>query len=94
MTIYEIDGTQYTGGQTIDVISHPRFLSFLKLCINNREYSISSDDLMRAVSRAINRLPALPQEDGHLEGPAEIINQFAEEQASGKHRESAGVLPR
>jgi len=86
MTIYEIDGTQYTGGKTMDIKPHPRFLSFVKLCVDNREYSISTDDLARAIGRAISHTPE--PEDGILVGsPADLINQFAEERKPDREPE-------
>jgi len=86
MTIYEIDGTQYTGGNTIDIKSHPRLLSFVKLCVGNREYSISSDDLVRAIGRAISHI-AEPENEILAGGPADLINQFAEEKKPDREPE-------
>lgn len=81
VTIYEINGVKYTGRKTIDIKSHPRLLSFVKLRIDGQEYSLGSDDLMRAVDRAARKLPAA--DDGIvIQGPAGAINRFAEERAS------------
>ena len=90
VTIYEIGGAKYTGTQKIEIKSHVRFLSFVTLRVDNQEYSIGSDDLMRAIGRAIGHRPAT-EEGMLLKGPADIINQFAE-QASGK-REETKELP-
>lgn len=93
VTIYEIDGLRYAGAQKIEIKPHPRFLSFVRLCIENQEYSLSSDDLMRAIDRAISRPPA-PEDEALGRGAADLINQFAEEQASGKRAESTELPPR
>jgi hypothetical protein len=93
VTIYEIDGTKYTGAQKIEVKSHRRFLSFVTLRVDNQEYSVGSDDLMRAIGHAIGHA-LVPEEGPFLKSPADIINQFAEEQASGKPEESTELLPR
>ena len=66
VTIYEINGVKYIGPQKIDIKSHPRFVSFVKLCIDNHEYSIGCDDLMRAVDRAAGHVPA--SDDSTLAG--------------------------
>jgi hypothetical protein len=66
VTIYEINGVKYIGPQKIDIKSHPRFVSFVKLCIDNHEYSIGSDDLMRAIDRAARHVPA--SDDSTLAG--------------------------
>jgi len=47
VTIYEMNGIKYTGAQKIYVVPNPRFLSFVKLSIDNQEYSLGADDLMR-----------------------------------------------
>jgi hypothetical protein len=93
VTIYEIDGAKYTGGQKIEVKSHRRFLSFVILRVDNQEYSVGSDDLLRAIGHAIGHAPA-PEEGPLLKSPVDVINQFAEEQASGKREESTLLLPR
>lgn len=80
VTIYEINGFKYTGAQKIDIKSHPRFLSFVRLCIDDREYSIGADDLMRAVDGAVGRQPV--QRDDVLTGQANTTNQFAKELAA------------
>ena len=49
MTIYEIDGKRYGGPLKIEIKPHPRFLSFVRLCIDDQEYAVASDDLMRAI---------------------------------------------
>jgi hypothetical protein len=48
VTIYEMNGIKYTGAQKIYFTPHPRFLSFVRLCIDNQEYSLGADDLMRS----------------------------------------------
>jgi len=93
VTIYEIDGVKYTGGQKIEIKSHQRFVSFVTLCVDDREYSIGSDDLMRAIDRAIGHLPT-PEDGTLLEGPGHLINQFAEDQATSEREESTDLLPR
>lgn len=60
VTIYEMNGIKHIGPQKIYIASHPRFLSFVRLCIDDREYSLSSDDLMRAVDCAVSR-PLTPE---------------------------------
>ena len=67
ITIYEINGLQYTGPRKIDIKSHPRFLSFVTLCIDNQEYSIACDDLMRALERSTRQVPT-PDDDMLVEG--------------------------
>jgi hypothetical protein len=34
VTIYEVNGVKYTGQKKV-IVSHPRFLSFVRLCIDN-----------------------------------------------------------
>jgi len=75
-TIYEINGVRQTGALKINFKSHPRFLSFVKLCINGQEYSLGSDDLIRAIERVACRTPG--QDDPTFESPASLINHFAE----------------
>lgn len=48
--IYEINGMKCTGQQKIHIRSHPRFLSFVKLRIDDQEYSVGCDDLMRSTA--------------------------------------------
>jgi hypothetical protein len=62
VTIYEMDGLKYTGAQKIYVKTHPRFLSFIRLCIDNHEYSLGLDDLVRAIDGATGQPPALEDE--------------------------------
>ena len=93
MTIYEIDGVKYAGARKVEIKSHPWFLGFVRLCVDNHEYSLSSDDLMRAIDRAITRPPA-PEDEALGGGAADLINQFAEEQASRKRAESTELPPR
>jgi len=79
VTIYEINGVKYTGPRTINVTSHPCFLSFVRLCIDGQEYSLGSDDLMRAVYR-VNGQPLT--EDQTLVGSAvDLMRKFVEESA-------------
>jgi hypothetical protein len=40
VTIYEVNGVKYTGEKKVYVTSHPRFLSFVRLHIDNQEYSL------------------------------------------------------
>ena len=83
VTIYEIDGFKYTGAQKIVIRSHPRFLSFVKLCIDDKEYSLGADDLMRAVDGAVGRQP-VQEEDVLIGGQPNLINQFAKELTTEK----------
>ena len=78
VTIYEINGFKYTGAQKIDIKSHPRFLSFVRLCIDDKEYSLGADDLMRAVDGAVGRQP-VQQDDSDIRGRANLTNQFVKE---------------
>jgi len=83
VTIYEINGFKYTGAQKIDIKSHPRFVSFVRLCINDKEYSLGADDLMRAVDGAVGRQP-VQKDDVLTGGQANVRNQFANELATEK----------
>jgi len=93
VTIYEINGVKYTGALKIHIKSHPRFLSFVRLCIDNHEYSIASDDLMRAVDGAVGRQP-VPEDEVLGEGAVNLINQFARERTAEKHEQAADLPPR
>src|SRR5689334_10493750 len=79
VTIYEINGVKYTGPRTINVTSHPRFLSFVRLCIDNQEYSLGSDDLMRAVDR-VNGQP-LTEDQTSVESAVDLMKKFVQESA-------------
>lgn len=83
VTIYEIDGFKYTGAQKIVIRSHPRFLSFVRLRIDDKEYSLGADDLMRAVDGAAGRQP-VQEEDLLIGGQPNLINQFAKELTTEK----------
>lgn len=76
VTIYEINGFKYTGAQKIDIKSHPRFLSFVRLCVDDKEYSLGADDLMRAVDGAVGRQP-VQNDDVLTGGHANLTNQCA-----------------
>jgi len=93
VTIYEMNGVKYTGARKIEIKTHPRFLSFVRLRIDNQEYSLASDDLMRAVDRAIGQLPA-PEDDVLIAGQDNLINQFANELATQKQEQGAELPPR
>lgn len=86
VTIYEINGFKYTGAQKIDIKSHPRFLSFVRLCVDDKEYSLGADDLMRAVDGAVGRQPVQPvqKDDVLIEAQANRTNQFAKEPVTEK----------
>jgi len=56
VTIYEINGMKYSGPRTINVTTRPRFLNFVRPRVDNQEYSIGADDLMRAVDRVSGQL--------------------------------------
>ena|SRR5690349_20783920 len=83
VTIYEIDGCKYTGAQKIVIRPHPRFLSFVRLRIDDKEYSLGADDLMRAVDGAVGR-QAVQEEDVLMGGQANLINQFAKQLTTEK----------
>ena len=91
MTIYEIDGLRYAGPKKIEIKPHPRFLSFVKLCVDNQEYSLSSDDLMRAIDGAITRVPV--PEDEVIGSAVDMLNRFAEERAAANPRENTELPP-
>lgn len=93
VTIYEINGVKYTGQRKIEIRPHERFLSFVRLRVDRQEYSVASDDLMRAVDRSVSRLPA-PQDSTLPAGPANLINDFVEEQAVAKLKENRDMLLR
>jgi hypothetical protein len=93
VTIYEVSGVKYTGGRKIYIKTHPRFLSFVRLCIDNQEYSLASDDLMRAVDGAVGR-PPVQEDDVLIAGRANLINQFAKELTAEKQERDAGLPPR
>ena len=86
VTIYEINGMKYTGPRTINVTSHPRFLSFVRLCIDNQEYSLGADDLMRAVDR-VSGQPLAPEDEALAGGAMNSMKKFVEE--SGAPQEHA-----
>jgi hypothetical protein len=92
VTIYEINGFKYTGAQRIVISSHPRFLSFVRLCIDDKEYSLGADDLMRAVDGAVGRKP-VQEDDVLVEGQANLINQFAKELTTEKQERDADLPP-
>jgi len=93
VTIYEVSGVKYTGTRKIYIKTHPRFLSFVRLCIDNQEYSLASDDLMRAVDGAVGRQP-VQEEDGLIGGRDNLINQFAKELTTEKQELGADLPPR
>jgi|SRR2546423_14936577 hypothetical protein len=93
VTIYEINGMKYTGPRTINVTSHPRFLSFVRLCIDNQAYLVGSDDLMRAVDSAI-RKPLTPEDTALMGGALISMKTFAEESQAGAPQEHAELPPR
>lgn len=93
VTIYEVNGVKYTGTRKIYVASHPRFLSFVRLCIDNQEYSLGSDDLMRAVDRSTGRSPT-PEDEGSMNGPVNSMKKFIEESAAATPQENAELPPR
>jgi len=93
VTIYEINGMKYTGRRTINVTSHPRFLSFVKLCIDNQEYSLGADDLMRAVDRATGQ-PLTPEDERLREASLNSMKKFVEDLASCVPEQHAELPPR
>jgi hypothetical protein len=90
VTIYEINGMKYTGAPKIDIKTHPRFSSFVRPCIDNQEYSLASDDLIRAVDRAVGPQP-VPEDEVLGESAANLINQFARAQ---KQEQGVDLPPR
>jgi len=93
VTIYEINGMKYTGPRTINVTSHPRFLSFVRLRIDNQEYSLGADDLMRAVDRVTGQ-PLAPEDETLAEGSLNLRKKFVEESAACAPEEHAELPPR
>src|SRR5579872_3466093 len=93
VTIYEINGMKYTGHQTVNVISHPRFLSFVRLRINNQEYSLASDELMRAVGYVTGR-PLTPEEEALVPSALSSMKKFVEELVAEAPQTSAELPPR
>jgi hypothetical protein len=92
VTIYEVNGVKYTGTRKMYVASHPRFLSFVRLCIDNQEYSLGSDDLMRAVDRATGQ-PPTPEDEALMNGAVNSMKKFVKESAAVTPQENA-ELPR
>src|SRR5207248_8003947 len=93
VTIYEINGMKYNGPRTINVTSHPRFLSFVRLCIDNQEYSLGADDLMRAVDRVIGQ-PLAPEDEALAGEAVDGINKCVEKSAAGTPEERPELPPR
>ena len=93
VTIYEVNGVRYTGTRKIYVTSHPRFLSFVRLCIDNQEYSLGSDDLMRAVDGATGQ-PPTPEDEALMNGRLNSMKKFLEESAAVTLQGNADLPPR
>jgi|SRR5581483_3743968 len=93
VTIYEMNGIKYTGAQKIHIASHPRFLSFVKLSIDNHEYSLGADDLMRAVDYVMGR-PVLPADEALLSDVFSVATRLKEESAAAAREEKLEVPPR
>ena len=93
VTIYEMNGIKYAGAQKIYVTSHPRFLSFVRLCIDNQEYSLGADDLMRAVDYVVGR-PVLPADEALLADVFTVTAKLKEESAAAARKEQLEVPPR
>jgi len=91
MTIYEIDGKRYGGPLKIEIKPHPRFLGFVRLCIDDQEYAVASDDLMRAIDGVLTRLPPPPDELPRT--AADLLNQFVEERAAANPPRNIKLLP-
>ena len=92
VTIYEINGLRYTGAEKIDIKSHPRFMNFVRLSIDNHEYSLAADDLMRAVGHALGQVQ-LPEDDALVGGFASQTDQSAGEQREPeKQNENTSAL--
>jgi len=93
VTIYEVNGRNYTGATKLYVKSHPRFLSFVRLCIDNQEYSLASDELMRAVGNATRQLVA-PEDAALVDGAFSSMKKFVEESVAEAPQKSAELPPR
>jgi len=93
VTIYEMNGIKYTGAQKIYITSHPRFLSFVKLSIDNQEYSLGGDDLMRAVDYAMGR-PVLPADEALLGDVFSVATKLKDESAAAARDETLEGPPR
>jgi len=93
VTIYEINGVKYIGATKVYVTSHPRFLSFVRLCIDNQEYSLASDDLMRAVDRATGQ-PLAPEDEALVGGAVNSMKKSVEESGPGIPQENAELSSR
>lgn len=93
VTIYEVNGVKYTGTKKMYVASHPRFLSFVRLCIDNQEYSLGSDDLMRAVDRATAQ-PPTQEDEALMNGAVNSMKKFVEESTAGAPQKHAELPPR
>ena len=93
VTIYEVNGVKYTGAKKVYVTSHPRFVSFVRLCIDNQEYSLGSDDLMRAVDR-VSGQPLASEDEALAGGAVNSMNKFIEESAPGAPGGNAELPPR
>lgn len=92
--IYELNGMKYTGPRTINVTSHPRFLSFVRVCIDNQEYSLGADDLMRAVDRVTGK-PVLREDDALIGGVVNsIMKKYVEESVSEVPQTKTELPPR
>jgi hypothetical protein len=74
VTIYEINGAKYTGPRRVYIKKHPRFLAFVRLCIDGQEYSVASDDLLCAIDRTIAQVPARNAESTVVANDDQILD--------------------
>ena len=72
---------------------HILFLSFVRLCIDNQEYSLGADDLMRAVDRVIGQ-PLAPEDEALVGEAVERMKKFVETSAAGARQEEPELPPR
>ena len=93
VTIDEVNGLSYTGATKLYVSSHPRFLNFVRLCIDNQEYSVASDELMRAVDRATGSL-FTPEDEALTGGAVNSMKKFLEESVAEAQQKNAELPPR
>jgi hypothetical protein len=68
-------------------------LSFVRLCIDNQEYPLGADHLMRAVDRVIGQ-PLAPEDEALVGEAVEGTNEFVEKSAAGARQEKPELSPR
>jgi len=65
----------------------------VRLCIDNQEDSLGSDDLMRAVDRATGQ-PPTPEDEALMNGAVNSMKKFVEASAAVTPQENAELPPR